>query len=162
MRLAAILLVAALVQASPAADPPSLLISYKGKTVRLDDSGLAKLPQLEIEATGHGERHRYGGVLLRDALALVGAPSGEALRGEAIALVVRISAADGYVAAFSLTDFDPAFSDRTILLANRQDGGPLPENAAPFRLVIPQDKRPARWVRQVTAIEIFSAKKLPQ
>ena len=35
-----------------------------------------------------------------------------------------------------------------------RDGKPLDDAIGPFRLVVPTDKRGARWVRQVTRIRI--------
>jgi len=68
---------------------------------------------------------------------------------------VRITASDNYTVVFALAEFDPGFSDRSIVLADQQDGQPLPENAAPFRIVIPGDTHPARWIRQVRSIEVI-------
>jgi DMSO/TMAO reductase YedYZ molybdopterin-dependent catalytic subunit len=61
---------------------------------------------------------------------------------------------DGYSTLFALAEFDDAFSNRTILLADSEDGKPLPENAGPMRIVAPGDKRAARWARMVTSIEL--------
>jgi DMSO/TMAO reductase YedYZ molybdopterin-dependent catalytic subunit len=61
---------------------------------------------------------------------------------------------------FALAEFDPAFSDRSIILAEQQDGQPLPDNAAPFRVVVPGDSHPARWIRQVKSIEVISLNQL--
>lgn len=69
---------------------------------------------------------------------------------------MRVRAADAYVAVFSLAEFDPAFREQAIILADAQDGAPLPAEAGPLRLVCPGDKRPARWVRQVISIEVVS------
>ena len=83
-------------------------------------------------------------------------PQGEKFRGAALALVVRVRAADGYVVVFSLAEFDPAFREQTILLADHMDGAPLPATAGPLRLVCPGDKRPARSIRQVLSMEVIS------
>ena len=53
-------------------------------------------------------------------------------------------------------EFDAQFTDRVAILADRKDGAPLAGNAAPFQLVITGEKRPARWVRQVTSIDLVS------
>jgi hypothetical protein len=71
---------------------------------------------------------------------------------------VRVIGLDNYTVDFALTEFDPVFSDRSIVLAERQDGGPLPENARPFRLIVTGDEHPARWVRQVKSIEVVPIK----
>ena len=97
----------------------------------------------------------YSKISMSTLLQAAGAPIGKGqLRGSNLRLVVYISGADGYSAAFSLTEFDPEFGDRQILLADRRDGKPLSSAEGPLRLVVPQDKRPARWVRQIDLIEI--------
>jgi hypothetical protein len=88
----------------------------------------------------------------------VDAPLGDNLRSDALGLAVKVVGADGYTVVFGLADLDPSFSDRTILVADAQDGASLPDDAGPFRLVIPGDARPARWVRQIRTIEIVSLK----
>jgi hypothetical protein len=134
---------------------PALLVTYQDKKVSLDQADLAKLPSQEVEASDHETQHRYSGMLVRDILGLMGAPSGDSLRGKSLTLVVRVTGNDNYAVVFALAEFDPGFSNRTIILADQQDSQPLPDNAAPFRIVIPGDTHPARWVRQVKSIEII-------
>ena len=55
-------------------------------------------------------------------------------------------------------DLDPDFTDRVILLADRRDGHPLSSKEGPFRIVVPGEKRHARWVREVTALVIQEAR----
>ena len=54
----------------------------------------------------------------------------------------------------SLRWIDPLFRERTLLLCYRKNGGPLPGTEGPLRVVVADEKRHARWVRQVTAIEL--------
>jgi hypothetical protein len=145
----------ALVWVHSALAATTLQVSYQDKKVSLDASELGKLPVTEVDASDHQTKHRYSGVLVRDILGLVGAPLGDGLRGKALSLVVRITANDNYTVVFALAEFDPGFSDRSIILADQQDGQPLPDNAAPFRVVVPGDSHPARWIRQVKSIEII-------
>jgi hypothetical protein len=74
-----------------------------------------------------------------------------------MSLYVLVEAADGYRAVFALPELDAGFTDRKIYLATMRDGKPLSEKEGPFRIVVPDDKRPARWVRQVTALRIRQA-----
>ena len=145
----------ALVWVHPALGTDTLQVAYQDKKMSLDASELGKLPVTEVEASDHQAKHRYSGVLVRDILGLVGAPFGDALRGKALSLVVRITANDNYTVVFALAEFDSGFSDRSIVLADKQDGEPLPDNAAPFRVVVPGDSHPARWIRQVKSIEVI-------
>jgi DMSO/TMAO reductase YedYZ molybdopterin-dependent catalytic subunit len=67
-------------------------------------------------------------------------------------LVVRVTGADGYVAAIALGEISPLLADRPILLADELNGTPLPDHA--LRLVVPGDRLGARSVRDVVRIEI--------
>jgi hypothetical protein len=65
-------------------------------------------------------------------------------------------AADGYRVVIALPEMDPAFTDKEIVLAFLKDGKPLDEKEGPYRIVIPDEKRPARWIRQLTALKIVN------
>ena len=72
----------------------------------------------------------------------------------AVGVVAR--APDGYHVLYALTEFDPAFTDRVIILADHRDGKPLDAHEGPLRIVVPGDKRGARWIRGVTSLEVIS------
>ncbi|WP_254448541.1 hypothetical protein [Spirosoma rhododendri] len=69
-----------------------------------------------------------------------------------------MKAADGYEVVFALAELDPDFSTRTILLADSVDGAPLADGMGPYRVVVPGEKKPARWIRQVTEMAVKLAK----
>jgi hypothetical protein len=152
------LLLLLLVPALRAADPV-LTVTAPDKVLAFTAEEFAALPHVEISAYDpHGEAtHKYSGVAMQEILARAGAPLGDKLRGKSLQLVVVAHSRDGYSIAFALAEFDPAFNDRSILLADTEDGKPLPDYASPFRMIIPGDKKAARWARMVNAIEIKSA-----
>jgi hypothetical protein len=152
------LLLLLLAPALRAADPV-LKVTGPDKTLTFTAEEFAALPHTEISAYDpHGEAtHKYSGVAMQEILARAGAPLGDKLRGKSLQLVVVAHSRDGYSIAFALAEFDPAFNDRSILLADTEDGKPLPDNASPFRMIIPGDKKAARWARMVNLIEIKSA-----
>lgn len=114
----------------------------------LDD--LAKLPRREVRARDRdGTEATFAGVALLDLLRLAEVPVGEKLRGNNMALYLLIEAADGYRVVFALPELDPGFTERVVLLADHRDGQPLSTAEGPLRLVVPDEKRHARWVRQV-------------
>jgi DMSO/TMAO reductase YedYZ molybdopterin-dependent catalytic subunit len=76
------------------------------------------------------------------------------LKGKRLASYLLVEAADGYRVVMALPEIDPAFTDRETVLAFLKNGKPLDEHQGPYRLVIPDEKRMARWVRQVTALRI--------
>ena len=98
--------------------------------------------------------HTYSGVPVRDLLARAGVEFGEKLRGRGLRLAVLVRCRDHYDVVFALAEFDDAFNGRTILLADLEDGKPLPPAQGPLRLVVPGDKRVARWARMVTSLEV--------
>jgi DMSO/TMAO reductase YedYZ molybdopterin-dependent catalytic subunit len=125
--------------------------------VTLDD--LAKLPHVHVNvhASAHGVDGEWDGVPLIDILRAAGAPTGESLRGRALALYVRVRAADDYRVVFALGEIDPSTGGAIAILADRHDGKPLGADEGPLRMILPGDKRPARWVRQVAAIDLLRA-----
>jgi hypothetical protein len=137
---------------------PSITVSIEGAAAqRFDAAALAKFPQQTVHAEAHGKTVICDGAALIDVLTAAGAPHGDALRGASLALYVRVSAADGYRAVFALAELDSGFRDLIPIITNHCDGAPLDAKDGPFRLVVPGEKRPARWVRQVTAIDLLRA-----
>jgi hypothetical protein len=67
---------------------------------------------------------------------------------------VIATAADDYRVAFALAEVDADFNDHVILIADTRNGKPLLPDTGPLQIVVPQDKRAARWVRQVTTLEV--------
>lgn len=158
----AFLFVAAIACAAPPAQkaPAAATVTIGGdvaKPLRIDAEALAKYARVAVEASDHGKPGRWEGVRLIELLREAGVPTGDALRGQALALYVRVDAADGYRAVYSLAELDPGFRDGEVILADRRDGKPLDAREGPFRLIAPAEKRPARWVRQVTAIDVLHA-----
>jgi hypothetical protein len=136
----------------------SLAIANAGKTTVLSGEELSALPHQDVTAfDSHDKKsHVYSGVPVRDLLARAGVEFGEKLRGKNLRLAVLAHCRDHYDIVFALAEFDDAFNGRTILLVDRQDGQPLADTAGPLRLVVPGDKRPARWARMVTSLEVVS------
>lgn len=129
------------------------------KSLKLSIRDLEKFTTTEIKSKDKEEKeHLYKGVALGDVLASAGVTLGKDLRGENLAQYVVVTAADGYEVVFSLPEVDPELTDNTILLAYQMDGRPLAEQEGPFRLVVPKDKKHARWIRQLTAVKVMSAK----
>lgn len=148
------LLVAAM-PAAALAQAAAVQVSVPGRPpLALDRAALATLPRAQAQAASHDEPPSlWQGVALADVLAKAGAPAGKALRGRALASYVRVTAADGYQVVFGLGELDPGVGHAQALLADRHEGKPLDKDG-PFRLVVPGDRRAARWVRNVVRIEV--------
>ena len=122
---------------------------------------LAAMPRHDVRASAHTVTGNYTGVALRDLLRLVGAPPSDSLRGAALAAYIVVEGLDGYRVTFSIAEADSGFTDRIILLADRKDGAPLSARDGAFQLIVPGEKRPGRWVRQVTRISLVRAPREP-
>jgi DMSO/TMAO reductase YedYZ molybdopterin-dependent catalytic subunit len=148
---------AAQVQA-PTASVGLKVKGISGQTMRLGAQDLAKMPRVHVSAVAHdGKSHDYEGVELRQILANAGTPTGDALRGKEMSDYVLVEAEDGYRVVFSVAEIDPDFGNRQIVVADKVDGQALSPQDGPLRLVVPEDKRQARWVRMLTTLTIARA-----
>lgn len=125
------------------------------KPVTLQATDLKAMPHTDVTGTDHdGKEHRYSGVPISDLLKRAGTTLGGELRGKNLTKYVVVKATDGYQVLFTLPELDPEFATRTILLADSVDGAPFPAGIGPYRVIVPGEKKPARWVREVNAIEV--------
>jgi len=126
-----------------------------GKQVVLNRSDLETLPHIKVTAAEHSSGPvNFEGVTLKSVLEKAGVAFGESMKGKRLTNRLLVEAADGYRAVIALPELDPAFTDKQALLAFLRDGKPLGEKEGPYRIVIPDEKRKARWVRQVTTLKI--------
>jgi len=105
-----------------------------------------------------GKDHTYSGVIVSEILAKAGVTLGPELRGENLAKFLLVEASDGYQVLFALAELDKGFTDRTIILADKIDGQPLAPADGPFRIIVQDEKKPARCIKQVTAMKVMFAK----
>jgi DMSO/TMAO reductase YedYZ molybdopterin-dependent catalytic subunit len=136
-------------------------LSVRGEVstpLQLASGDLARMDRRTVKAKDQNGREAvYEGVLVADILKKAGAKQGKELRGELLATYLLVEASDGYRVVFAMPELDPAFTDRIVLLADRRDGKPLDDRQGPFRIVVPDEKRPARWVRQVVSLTVRSS-----
>lgn len=129
----------------------------KPLTLTLDD--LKKLKQAQIKTKDKDGNDRvFQGVPLVVLLESAGVTLGSALRGENLTKYILVKAADGYEVVFSLPEVDTEFTDQTVLLAYEADGKPLAKGEGPFRMIVPLDKKQARWIREIALISIMFSK----
>lgn len=129
------------------------------KQVVLTSEQISKMKHVPAVLTDRGGKNvNYSGVPLQDLLGLAGVSTGGTLRGENLAKYLLVKCADGYEVLFSLAEVDSSFTDRVIILADAVDGGALPVDRGPFRLVVPGEKKPARSAYQVVEFVVKFAK----
>jgi len=132
------------------------VVGLNGGKASVSLQGLERRSVTTVDRAGIKTIHE--GVLLRDVLARANVPLGDELRGTALARAVVATAVDGYQVAYAIAEIDAAFNDHLVLIVDRRNGQPLLPDSGPLQIVVPQDKRPARWIRQVIALEV---KQLP-
>lgn len=124
-----------------------------GKQVVLARSDIEALPHVKVTIDLSGTSATFEGASLKSVLERGGVGFGD-MKGKQLASCVLVSAADGYRVVIALPELDPAFGDKQFILAFLKDGKPLDAKEGPYRIVIPNEKRMARWVRQVTELKI--------
>ncbi len=148
----------------PAAQPQAsansqLQIIVNGQKTALTSAEFKALPHKTV--TFHNVHTKadetYSGVPLIDLLAKYGAPTGDKLRGKALSDYVVVAGADGYKAVLALAETDPSFHPGDVIVADTMDAKPLDAKTGPFRLVVTEDKRPARSVHNLVSIELRTA-----
>jgi len=126
-----------------------------GKQVVLSRADLEALPHVQVTASEHSSGPViFEGVTLKSVLEKAGITFGESMKGKRLTNCLLVEAADGYRAVIALPEIDPAFTDKQTLLAFLREGKPLADKEGPYRIVIADEKRMARWVRQVTTLRI--------
>ncbi|MGA7216916.1 MAG: carboxypeptidase regulatory-like domain-containing protein [Candidatus Sulfotelmatobacter sp.] len=128
-------------------------------SLALSPAQFRALPHVTITVhNGHTNAvEKYSGVALATLLAKVSAPLGDALRGDAMTSYVVATGSDGYAVALSLAEVDPSFHADQVIVADIRDGQPLGKTG-PFQLIVSDDKRPARWVRNLDSITLHSGR----
>lgn len=128
------------------------------RPLELSERDLRAMSHVSVRATDHGKAPAvYEGVPLVALLERAGVTFGAQLRGPRLATYVVVDAVDGYRVTFAVAELDSAFSGKQVLVVDRKDGAPLSAEEGPLRLVVPDEKRPARWARQVVGVRVLSA-----
>ena len=135
------------------------LTSVVHPSVVLSAADLKAIPHITvtIHNTHTNVDETYFGVRLADLLVKVEAPLGRELHGKALAYYIVATGSDGYAAVLAFGEVDPSFHPGEVLVADIMDGKPLDAHSGPFKLVVTEDKRPARSVRNLVSIELKMA-----
>lgn len=108
------------------------------------------MPSVEVKT----KDHVYKGAYLSTVVISAGLETGK----KSLSKYVLVTAADSYKVVFSFAEIDPDFNEQSIIIATHVDGKPLPQGEGPFRLIVPNDKKQGRWVREVKSITVTSVK----
>jgi hypothetical protein len=128
-----------------------------GKQLVLSKSEIETLPHVKVTIPASHDSEApaiYEGVALESLLERAGLAFGHSLRGKRMASCLLVEAADGYHVVIALPEIDSDFTAKQVVLAFSQNGKPLDQKEGPYRIIIPDEKRMARWVKQVITLKI--------
>lgn len=140
-------------------DEPVLRVEIEnGKTIGLKSADLAKLPRREVKTKlQDGKEIVFEGVDAREILQLAGIKFDKENERLNLTRFLIVEAADDYRVVFAFAEFDAAFTDKIILLAEKSDGKPLAEKYGRWQIVVPDEKKRGRWVRQIVSLKVKAA-----
>jgi hypothetical protein len=145
---------------SQTSTPASMLsVHTPGKLQDFSLDTLKALPQktIRFHNVHTSADETYTGVPLIDLLASLGVPHGKDLHGKPLSEYIVATGSDGYKAVLALAEVDPEFHPGDVIVADAMDGKPLDAANGPFKLVVTEDKRPARSVHNLVSIEVKTA-----
>jgi len=128
-----------------------------GKSITMSPEEVAALPHKSVSVFNeHAKANEtYSGVALADLLAKVGVPLGEKVHGKLFLTGIIAEGTDKYDVLFSLAEVDPSIHTGDVIIADSVNGHKLDKEGA-FKIVSTEEKRPARWVRNLTAISVIA------
>jgi len=140
-----------------------LTVGLPGKSPQvLDRSDIARLPHKTIKVKASGKTSTYSGVLLNELLESAGAVFTEERKQANLGSFVVVEPVNGPSVLFAMAEFDSSLTDKRVILADSKDGKPLSVPEGPFRIIVPDEKEPTRWTKQVWAIYIAQASGPPK
>jgi hypothetical protein len=140
---------------APSTPSTQLTIKYDGKTTSYSPEEFAALPHKSVSVfNAHSKKNEtYSGVVLSDLLTKAGVPSGESVRGKVFMTGVIAEGMDHYGVLYSLAEIDPSIHNGDVIVADTLDGQKLTKDGA-FKMVSSEERRPARWVRNLSSISV--------
>lgn len=149
--IAAALAVAA---SAPAQSTGALDVVVGGKTTTISAADLRALKRTSVRIADTGDSTTMSGISLWDVLQKVGTPPAEASGRQRAATYVKLTGTDGVSAVIALVEVDPSFTRRVVLLADQRNGKALDAVEGPWRSILPDDIRHARWIRNLKTITV--------
>jgi len=130
-----------------------------GSSITMSPEEFAALPHHTVSVfNAHSKvNEKYSGVPLTELLARVGVPLGEKVQGKLFLTGIIAAGTDGYQVLYSLAEVDPSIHTGEVIVADSVDDHKLDKDGA-FKIVSTEEKRPARWVRNLTSITAIEVK----
>lgn len=144
----------------PAAVPSTSLTvtGLSGTAKTFSPADFKTLPHVTVNVhNAHANKDEsYSGVPVKDLLALVAPAKGEGPKVSGNMTLVIAGATDGFQVALTLCDTNPDCRNGQSIVADTLDGAALTQDGA-FKLVLSEDKKPARWARNLRSLTVKAA-----
>lgn len=135
----------------------SLTLVIDGKATTLTVAELQAMPQKTV--TVHNPHTKmdesYTGVDLSDLLAKYGVALDKTTQRRILRSYLRVEGTDHYFVLYSAAEIEGEIHNGDVIVATGMNGAGLGEDGA-IKLVASQDKKPMRWVRNVTKITLVT------
>jgi len=145
--------------AKPAATPStSLTLTVDGKATVFSTADLTAMPQktVKVHNAHTNADETYSGVSLGDLLVKAGFVADKTAQQKMLRSYLRVEGTDKYWVVYSLTEVEGSEHDGDVIVATSVDGHGLGADGE-LKLVSTEDKKPQRWVRNLSAIALKSA-----
>ena len=143
---------------APAPASTNLTLTIEGKATTLSIAELQGMPQTTVRV--HNEHTKadetYTGVLVGAILARYGFPVDKTTHQKMLRSYLVAEGTDKYWVLYSVTEVEGTEHEGNVIVATSMNGKPLGADGQ-LKLVDSGDKKPPRWVRNLTAITVKSA-----
>ena len=135
----------------------TLTLTAAGKTVTFSPADLAAMPQRTLVVhNGHSNvDETYTGAAVSDLLAKYGFTLENGGARKVYHSYVRAEGTDHYYVLFSASELEPTLHAGDAIIALTVNGQPLTEDGK-FKFIAGGDKKPARWVTNLSALSIVT------
>jgi hypothetical protein len=133
----------------------SLTLTIKDKATTFTVAKLAAMPQktVKVHNAHTNADESYSGVLLSDLLAKAGFVADKTTQQTMLHSIVRAEGTDKYWVVYSATEVEGSEHAGDVIVAISQDGHGLGADGN-LKLISTDDKKPQRWVRNLSAISL--------
>ena len=133
----------------------SLTLTVKDKATTFSVADLAAMPQktVKVHNAHTNADESYSGVLLSDMLAKSGFVADKTTQQTLLHSIVRAEGTDKYWVIYSATEVEGSEHAGDVIVAISQDGHGLGADGN-LKLISTDDKKPQRWVRNLTSISL--------
>ena len=141
----------------PKVKSTTVTVTAGGKSTTLTMADLQAMPQRTLRVhNGHNNQDEtYTGIGMSDLLAKFGLTLDNGGAQKVYHSYVRATGTDKYWVLYSATELEPAIATWDSILAIAMDGKPIEADGA-FKIVAGGERRPARWVTNLTALNIVT------